>query len=57
MQMHEDLPRILHIILIQEKRCMFLEKANEKLQGYIRANHMADEIIADELRTRFNIDI
>lgn len=55
--MHEDLPRILHIILIQEKRCRMLEKANEKLHGYIRANHMADEVIIDELNKRYNLGI
>lgn len=56
-QMREDLPKILNIIKLQEKQNAVLRMENERLQGYIKANGLADEIILDELNKRFNIGI
>lgn len=56
-QMHQDLPRMLHIIVLQEKQNAILRRSDEKLRGYIKANNMADEVIIDDLRKKFNIDI
>lgn len=55
--MHEDLPKILNIIKLQEKQNAVLKMANEKLNGYIKANNLADELILDELRDKYQFDI
>jgi hypothetical protein len=56
-RMHEDLPKILNIIKLQEKQNAVLKMANEKLNGYIKANNLADELILDELRDKYQFDI
>lgn len=55
--MTEDLPRVTHIIQLQEAQNDLLRKENHKLRKYIEVNQMADELIIDDLRKKFNIDI
>lgn len=55
--MHEDLPKILNIIKLQEKQNAVLRHSEEKLRGYIQANKLADEVILDDIAKRFNIDL
>lgn len=55
--MAEDLPRITHIIELQEVQNDALKRENHKLRKYIEVNQMADECIIDDLRKKFNIDI
>lgn len=56
-KMHEDLPKILRIIEKQEKVNAALRMENERLNGYIKANHMADDCIINDIREKFNVDI
>lgn len=56
-QMHEDLPRILHIIKLQEKQNAALRAANERHLEYIRVSGLADECIINDIKEKFNIDI
>lgn len=56
-RMSEDLPRILNIIKLQEKQNAILRRSDENLRGYIKANQLADEVIIDDLKSKFNIDI
>lgn len=52
-----DLPKITHIVELQEVQNDMLRKENHKLRKYIEVNQMADELIIDDLRKKFNIDI
>ena len=56
-KMYEDLPKILNIIKMQEKQNMVLRRSDENLRGYIHANGLADEVILDDIKKRFNIEI
>jgi hypothetical protein len=56
-KMHLDLPKMLHVIVLQEKQNAILRRSDENLRGYIKANQLADEVIIDDLRKKFNIDI
>jgi hypothetical protein len=56
-RMHNDLPRILHIVQLQEKSNTILRHENDQLEGYIKANGWADEIILDEIEKKFKIGI
>lgn len=56
-KMYRDLPKMLHIIVLQEKQNAVLRHSDEKMRAYIKANQMADEVIIDDLRKKFNIDI
>lgn len=56
-KMHEDLPRILHIIQLQEKQNAALRAANERHREYIRVSGLADECIINDIKEKFNIDI
>lgn len=56
-QMAQELPKILNIIKLQEKQNAILRHSDSKLRGYIKANNMADELIIDDIRKKFNIDI
>lgn len=56
-QMAQDLPKVLKIIEKQEKVNAALRMENERLNGYIKANQMADECIINDLAKKFNIDI
>lgn len=56
-QMHEDLPKMLHVIVLQEKQNAVLRFSDQNLRGYINANKLADEAIIDDLRKKFNIEI
>lgn len=56
-KMYEDLPRITHIIELQEAQNDLLRKENNKLRKYIEVNQMADELIIDDIRKKFNIEI
>ena len=55
--MHEDLPKILNIIRLQEKQHAVLRMENEKLRKYIEVNGLADECILNSLKEKFGIDI
>jgi hypothetical protein len=57
LKMAEDLHRITHIIELQEVQNDLLRKENHKLRKYIEVNQMADELIIDDLRKKFNIEI
>jgi hypothetical protein len=52
-QMHDDLPRILNIIILQEKQNAILRHENEKLNDYIKVNRMADELLIDEIKAKY----
>jgi hypothetical protein len=56
-KMDEDLPKILNIIKMQEKQNAVLRRSDEITRGYIHANGLADEVILDDLKKKFNIDI
>lgn len=56
-RMREDLPRILNIIKLQEKQNAVLRMKNEKNEGYIKANGLADELILNDIKQKFNIEI
>lgn len=56
-KMAQDLPKILNIIKLQEKQNTILRHENQKLNDYIRVNRMADELILDEIRDKYQIDI
>lgn len=55
--MVSDLPKITHIVELQEVQNDVLRKENHKLRKYIEVNQLADECIIDDLRKKFNIDI
>lgn len=52
-QMNEDLPRILNIIILQEKQNSVLRVENERLKDYIHANRLADELLLDEIKAKY----
>lgn len=56
-RMHKELPKILKIIQLQEKQNAVHRFSDANLRGYIKANGLADEVILDELRKRYNVDI
>jgi hypothetical protein len=56
-KMYEDLPRILHIIKLQEAQNVVLRRSDENLRSYIKANQLADECILDDIKKKFNVDI
>lgn len=56
-KLYEDLPTMLKIIMMQEKQNAILRRSDQITRGYIHANNMADEIILDDLKKKFNIDI
>ena len=56
-KMSEDLPKILNIIKLQEKQNTVLKYENQKLKDYIDVNRMADELILDEIREKYKIDL
>lgn len=56
-QMAEDLPKVLNVVKLQEKQNAVLREKNRRNDEYIRVNGLADEIILDDLRKKFNIDI
>lgn len=56
-RMYRDLPKMLNIIVLQEKQNAVLRRSDDNLRGYIKANNLADEVIIDDLRKKFNIDI
>jgi hypothetical protein len=49
-KMHQDLPKILNIVKLQEKQTVIQEKI-------IDLNHMADEAIVSALVQQYNIQI
>lgn len=56
-RMHKELPKILKIIQLQEKQNAAHRFSDANLRGYIKANGLADEVIVDELKRRYNVDI
>lgn len=56
-KMHMDLPKMLHIIVLQEKQNAILRRSDEITRGYIKANQLADEVILNDLAKKFNIEI
>lgn len=52
-QMHEDLPRILNIIILQEKQNAMLRHENQKLNDYIKVNRMTDEFLLNEIKSKY----
>lgn len=56
-KMHLDLPKMLHIIVLQEKQNAILRRSDEITRGYIKANQLADEVILNDLAKKFNIEI
>lgn len=56
-KMREDLPKMLKIIQLQEKQNAVLRRSDANLRGYIHANGLADEIILDEIKKKYNIEI
>lgn len=56
-QFHDDLPKIGMIVKLQEKRIAMLEFEINKLRGFIQANRMADEILLDEIKAKYDIDL
>ena len=56
-RLHKELPIILKIILLQEKQNAGHRYHTSNMEGYIKANGLADEVILDELKKRYNVDI
>lgn len=56
-RMHKELPSILRIILLQEKQNAVHRYHTEGMEGYIKANGLADELILNELRNKYGLDI
>lgn len=56
-QLHDDLPKIGMIVKLQEKRIAMLEHEIRNLRGFIEANRLADEIILDEIKAKYDIDL
>jgi hypothetical protein len=56
-RMHQDLPKMLHVIVLQEKQNAILRRSDEITRAYIRANSIADEVILDDLSKKFKIEI
>jgi hypothetical protein len=56
-KMQEDLPKVLKIIVFQEKQNAILRLSDQRLREYIKVNGMADECIIEDLKKKFNIDI
>lgn len=52
-QMHQDLSRVLHIIILQEKQNTVLRVENERLKDYIHVNRLADELLLDEIKAKY----
>jgi hypothetical protein len=52
-QMAEDLPKILNIIKLQEKQNAILRYENSRLTEYIEVNRMADELMLDEIKSKY----
>jgi len=52
-----DLPKITHIVELQEAQNYAVKKKNYDLENYIKVNQMADELIIDDIRKKFNIEI
>jgi hypothetical protein len=56
-KMAEDLPKIMLIIKSQEKQNAVLRMKNDNLNGYIKANQLADECILNDIKEKFKIEI
>lgn len=52
-KMHNDLSKMLHIIVLQEKQNAVLRRENESLRNYIEVNRMADELLLDEIKAKY----
>lgn len=55
--MNRDLQKMLHIIVLQEKQNAILRRSDDNLRGYIHANGLADELILNDIKAKFNIEI
>jgi hypothetical protein len=56
-KMQNDLQLIQNIITAQERQINCLKFANAKLHRYIEVNRIADEVLIDQIRDQYKIDI